>query len=68
LDRLPGPHAQRLGRPDLGWGFDSWVFNQALGELRGQFGVYLGELAEGYGFKVDGQLAAILPPPPSKTS
>src|SRR5712692_2044336 len=65
LDRVPGPHGRTpLGRPDQGRGFDSWVFNQSLGALRGQFGIYLSEIAAAYGIKMEGELGAILPPSP----
>jgi len=39
----------------------SWVFNGALGEMRGVFGVHLAILATKYGLNIEKQLAAILP-------
>lgn len=64
LDRLPGPlDRHRLGHPAT-WGFDGWVFNQALGEWRGQIGVYLQVLHEQYNVALPSSLAGILPPPP----
>jgi hypothetical protein len=39
----------------------SWVFNGALGEMRGVFGVHLAGLAAKYGLSVEKDLAAILP-------
>jgi hypothetical protein len=39
----------------------SWVFNGALGELRGVFGVHLAQIAVEYGLEVEDELAAILP-------
>lgn len=39
----------------------SWVFNGALGELRGVFGVHLAQLAVQYGLGVEDDLATILP-------
>ncbi len=39
----------------------SWVFNGALGELRGVFGVHVAILATKYGINVEKELAAILP-------
>jgi len=39
----------------------SWVFNSALGELRGVFGVHVAILATKYGIDVEKELAAILP-------
>lgn len=38
-----------------------WVFNGALGELRGVFGVHVAILATKYGVNVEKDLAAILP-------
>lgn len=39
----------------------SWVFNGALGELRGVFGVHLARLAVAYGIDVEDDLGSILP-------
>jgi hypothetical protein len=39
----------------------SWVFNGAVGELRGTFGVHVARLAAQYGLDVEDQLAAIIP-------
>ena len=39
----------------------SWVFNGALGELRGVFGIHIAKLAAAYGLDVEGDLATILP-------
>lgn len=39
----------------------SWVFNGALGELRGVFGVHLAQIAVEYGLAIEDELAAILP-------
>jgi hypothetical protein len=38
------------------------VFNEALGRLRGVFGVHIGEIAARYGIPVEVGLADILPP------
>lgn len=66
LDRVRGPHSDEpLGNP-MDWGFNSWVFNQALGELRGQVGIYLQDLLQHYGLDLGGPLKDILPPPPEK--
>lgn len=40
---------------------DSWVFNCALGELRGVFGIHIARLAAHHGLDVENDLAAILP-------
>ncbi len=41
--------------------YSSWIFNAALGELRGVFGIHVGMLAAQYGLDVEDPLAAILP-------
>jgi hypothetical protein len=39
----------------------SWVFNGALGEMRGVFGIHIAKLAAQYGLDVEDELASILP-------
>jgi len=39
----------------------SWVFNGAVGELRGVFGVHVARLAASHGLDVEDELASILP-------
>ena len=39
----------------------TWVFNSALGELRGVFGIHVARLAAAHGLDVEDDLAAILP-------
>jgi len=41
--------------------YASWEFNQALGELRGVFGVYIAILAATHGLDVEKGLATIVP-------
>lgn len=41
--------------------FASWIFNGAVGELRGVFGVHIASLAASYGLDVEDELALILP-------
>jgi hypothetical protein len=41
--------------------YASWIFNGAVGELRGVFGVHIASLAASYGFDVEDSLASILP-------
>lgn len=41
--------------------YAGWVFNGALGELRGVFGVHIARLAVSHGIDVEDDLAAILP-------
>jgi hypothetical protein len=44
-----------------GGGVSSWIFNSALGELRGVIGVHLAALAVQHGLDVEGDLSTILP-------
>ncbi|NYF18576.1 hypothetical protein HDC36_000013 [Xanthomonas sp. JAI131] len=41
--------------------YASWEFNQAMGEMRGVFGVYIAILAATYGLDVEPGLATIVP-------
>ena len=41
--------------------YASWIFNGAIGELRGVFGIHIAALAASYGLDVEGDLASILP-------
>lgn len=43
--------------------YASWVFNGAVGELRGVFGIHIAALAASHGLDVEGELASILPAP-----
>jgi len=43
--------------------YASWVFNGAVGELRGVFGIHIATLAASHGLDVEGELASILPAP-----
>lgn len=38
---------------DLMWGMEGWQFNQALGALRGVFGIHVAQLAVKYGIDVE---------------
>ncbi len=44
-----------------GWGFHSWTFASALGELRGKFGIHVAKIAAAFKLDVDDRLASILP-------
>ena len=44
--------------------FASWIFNGAVGELRGVFGVHVATLAASYGLDVEDDLASIIPGAP----
>lgn len=39
----------------------SWVFLDALGQLRGEFGIHIAQLAAAYGIDVEQGLASIIP-------
>lgn len=58
-----GPYAeQHRNQAIWAWqGTPDWVFNQALGELRGVYGVHLALLAERYDIRIESDLATILP-------
>lgn len=40
---------------------ENWIFTSAVGELRGMFGVMLGQIAKAYGLDVEDDLAKIIP-------
>ena len=48
-------HACRNGN------IDNWIFTSAVGELRGVFGVMVGQIAKAYGIDVEDDLAQIIP-------
>ena len=41
--------------------YASWEFNQALGEMRGVFGIHIALIAAQYGLDIEDDLATILP-------
>jgi hypothetical protein len=41
--------------------YASWVFNGAIGELRGVFGVHIASIAASHGLDIEGELATIVP-------
>jgi len=62
LNQFPGPQRRAALGPMSGWDSNSWALNQALGQLRGQIGIYLGQLVSVYGLSITQPLARILPP------
>lgn len=40
---------------------DNWIFTSAIGELRGLFGIMVGQIAKSYGIDVEDELAQIIP-------
>lgn len=59
LDREAGWTGQILGSA-------GWRFNQALGEMRGVFGIHVARLAVAYGLDVDEPLVSVLPLDPAE--
>ena len=47
-------------------GMDDFQFNQALGKLRGLFGLHVGAIAAKFELDIEDELATILPPPPDE--
>lgn len=39
----------------------SWVFNDALGQMRGVFGIHIAKIASNYGLDIEDELAVIVP-------
>ncbi len=54
-DRREGNHHAN------GWGFHSWIFGSALGELQGTFGIHVAKIAAAFKLDVEDRLASILP-------
>lgn len=52
-----------LPRPGGSAGTPDWIFDSALGELRGVVGIHVAQLAAKYGLDVEDGLASILPIP-----
>jgi hypothetical protein len=44
--------------------YASWIFNGAVGELRGVFGIHIAMLATKHGLDIEDELATIIPAPP----
>lgn len=40
---------------------DNWIFTSAIGEMRGVFGIMIGQIASSYGIDVEDDLAQIIP-------
>jgi len=41
--------------------YASWIFNGAVGELRGVFGIHIARLAASHGLDVEEELSSIIP-------
>ncbi len=40
---------------------ENWIFITAVGELRGTFGIMIGQISKAYGIDVEDELAVIIP-------
>lgn len=65
LDSIDEPERRGLLHPGNMWGSPGWVFNSALGELRGVIGVHVAQLAAKHGLDVAEGLDSILPAEPA---
>ena len=63
LNRVDGHEREIVPSANVPGHFASWVFMDALGQLRGTFGIHLAQLAAGYGLDVEDDLAQIIPDP-----
>ncbi len=54
----------RLMHPGNMWGSEAWVFNAAMGELRGAVGMHVAQVAAKFGLDVEDGLASTLPAEP----
>jgi len=54
--------ARPVSFPSFFTSTEGWLFTQALGELRGVFGIHVGKLSVMYGIDIEDELARILPP------
>lgn len=60
LSRFPKERDQRCAMCSKG-SIENWIFISAVGELRGVFGVMIGQIAKAYGIDVEDDLAMIIP-------
>ena len=60
LSRCPDDDGFRCHACHAG-NIDNWIFTAAIGELRGTFGVMIGQIAKAYGLDVEDKLAQIIP-------
>ncbi|MDR3751513.1 MAG: hypothetical protein P4K94_08515 [Terracidiphilus sp.] len=60
LERVGNDGSDGIHRAN-GWGFHSWTFGRALGELRGTFGIHVAKIAAAFKLDVEDRLASILP-------
>jgi hypothetical protein len=60
LDQSHGSRGEAFRRRGFHGPWDDWLFD-ALGELRGTFGIHVARLAAEYGLDIEDELASILP-------
>lgn len=60
LDKCPDRKEFRCHACQNG-NIDNWIFTSAVGELRGVFGIMIGQIAKSYGLDVEDDLAQIIP-------
>ena len=60
LDRFPKEKPQRCIMCRSG-STENWIFISAVGELRGVFGIMIGQISKAYGIDVEDELAQIIP-------
>jgi hypothetical protein len=61
LDRVQGQDREVVPFANQHCHWASWVFMDALGQMRGEFGIHIAQLAVRYGLDVEKDLATIIP-------
>ncbi len=61
LDRVQGKDREIISSANQHGHWASWVFMDALGQMRGEFGIHIAQLAVRYGLDVEKELATIIP-------
>lgn len=60
LSKCPDKKAFRCHACQSG-NIENWIFTSAVGELRGTFGIMIGQIAKAYGLDVEDELSQIIP-------
>jgi len=61
LDRVQGQDREVIPFANQHGHWASWVFMDALGQMRGEFGIHIAQLAVRYGLDIEKDLATIIP-------
>lgn len=61
LERVQGQDREIIPFANQQWHSASWTFMDALGQMRGVFGIHVAQLAAKYGLDVEEDLASIFP-------